>query len=99
MEDVVEPLSKFELRVFCKHQKQFDRKSMSLLVLYYCDIFEFKDTSRVRYSVAAMRYCVRSRETEGNIFTANMADERSVKETKMVKSRFLESTRKNAKSV
>lgn len=48
-----------------------------------------KDSSTVRYGVAMKRRCVRCLVTGKDITSGEVAGERSVKDTKMIRSRFL----------
>lgn len=62
---------------------------MLLLVLYYCNIPKAKDMPAMWHGVAVMRPCARCMVTADDVISGEIASERSVMETKMIRSRFL----------
>lgn len=62
---------------------------MPLLVPYSCDIPDSKDMSTVHYSVAVHRPWARFVVTGENIISGKMASERSMRDKRMIRSRFL----------
>lgn len=87
MKVVVRSLQKCELRRFLvKTRELVERRSVPLLVSYCCDYPEVRDTSVVRHGVVVTKICVRSMATEEEIISGEMAGERYVRETKVIRS-------------
>lgn len=60
---------------------------------YCCDIPEAEDMLALRNDAAVKRTCVRCTINEADIISGGMAAERSVRETKIIRSQFLEITK------
>lgn len=91
MNVMVEPLQNFELTgFFVKTSKSVQWKCVLLLVSYCFDVPESKNMSAVRYGVVVKRSCVGYMLTGDDIIGDEMAGERSVWETEMIRSHFLE---------
>lgn len=88
---VVGSLQKYEQKRFLRMTgKLVERKCVRHPVLYCCDFLECKNTSAARYGVAEKKLIVGYTVTGKDIICSGIAGERSVRGSKMIKSRFLD---------
>lgn len=86
----IEALQKCKLRrIIVKTRGPGELKCTSLRVSCCCDIPEVKDMSAKRLGAPVKRRCVRCSVTEKDITSGETADERSMREAKIIRSLFL----------
>lgn len=96
----VGPPKRFELNWFVlKNRHLVQWKCVPLLVSYICDSFEAKSMSDRQESVAVSRPHVRCKVAGENIVGRQMAGQRFVTDTKMIRSSFLEIPRKKQRAL
>lgn len=75
------------------------RKFILLLLSHCCDIAAASDMSAVRYVVAGKRSYITCMKTREDNISVEMAGKRFVKDTNMIRSRFVEILRNSTKTV
>lgn len=89
MEVVLGLLQNCELKAFVINSRELVEWTRVPVLLLYCfDIPEIKDVSAVRHNVVVKRHFVRCIVSEENIISGEKVGERSIKDTKMIRSLF-----------
>lgn len=96
MKILVRPLLKGELRLFLvKTRKLVGWRSVPLLMLHCCGIREAEDLLVMFHGVAVKGPCGRCKDTEEDMISRELADERSMRVTEMIRSRSPKIPRNN----
>lgn len=97
---VLRPLQKCELKGSAvKSRDVVEWKCVPLPLSYCCDIAEAEDISAVRQGFAVKRRCVRCKVIGEDFISGAISGERSLKDTKVARGRFLRMSKNNIGSV